>query len=212
MIHLLNGVPPRSLFKPYLDVEVRDEKTVLICARESATFANWIPFKRQIEQYGLVQHNNVVLDLAGTKMVDHSVMERLHELEMDFEQAGLTLEVLGLESHQQLSSHPRAARRRRLARIKRVTIVAGEDLEPRLAERCMALGASGYTSIPCHGAGRRTWHDSVVTTVNQQVRIEVVAPPEVAEQILEYIRREVADEHAVTACIETVEVLTPEQF
>ncbi len=212
LIHLLNGVPPRSLFKPYLDVEVRDENTVVISARESATFANWIPFRRQIEQYGLVQRNNVVLDLGGTKMVDHSVMERLHELELDFEQAGLQLEVLGLGSHQQLSSHPRATRLRRLTRIKRVTIVAPEDLETQLTERCIALGASGYTSMPCHGAGRRSWSESTVTTVNCQVRIEVVAPPDVAEQILEYLRREVSPEHAVTACIEIVEVLAPDKF
>jgi MFS superfamily sulfate permease-like transporter len=212
LIHLLNGVPPRSLFKPYLDVEVRDENTVVISARESATFANWIPFRRQIEQYGLVQRNNVVLDLGGTKMVDHSVMERLHELELDFEQAGLQLEVLGLGSHQQLSSHPRATRLRRLTRIKRVTIVAPEDLETQITERCVALGASGYTCIPCHGAGRRSWGESSVTTVNCQVRIEVVAPNDVAEQILEYLRREISRDHAVTACVEIVEVLTPEKF
>lgn len=212
LIHMLNGVPLRSLFKPTLEVEVRDESTVVITARESATFANWIPFKRQIEHYGLVQRNNLILDLGGTKIVDHSVMERLHELEMDFEQAGLQLDVLGLEGHEQLSNHPRAARRRRLTRLKRVTIVTQEDLEPQLTERCIALGASGYTSSPCHGAGRRTWHDSNVATLHTQVRIEVVALPDVAEQILEYICREIATEHPVTACVETVEVLTPGQF
>jgi hypothetical protein len=45
-----------------------------------------------------------------------------------------------------------------------------------------------------------------------QVRIEVVTPPEVAEQILEYIHRNISLDHAVTACIETVEVLRREQF
>ena len=110
VIHIFNGVPFRSLFKPYLDVETRGDNTVVIYARDSAVFTNWIPFKRQIEQLGLVQKNNVVVDLSGTKIVDHSVMERLHEMEMDFEQAGLQLEVLGLESHQQFSEHPHSAR------------------------------------------------------------------------------------------------------
>jgi MFS superfamily sulfate permease-like transporter len=211
LIHLLNGVPPRSLFKPYLDVDVRDEKTVVITAREAAVFTNWIPFKRQIEQLGLVQRNNVVVDLAGTKMVDHSVMERLHELEGDFEQAGLQLEILGLDSHQQLSDHPRAARRRRFASIKRVTIVAQSELESQLADRCIELGASGYTAIPCRGAGRRTLNAGGAGS-NSQVRIEVVVPPEIAEQILEYVRRDVSLEHPVTACVETVEVLKRDQF
>jgi MFS superfamily sulfate permease-like transporter len=210
VIHVFNGVPIRSLFKPFLDVETRGDDTVVIHARESAVFTNWIPFKRQIEQVGLVEHNNVVLDLSGTKMVDHSVMERLHELEMDFEQAGLQLEILGLDSHRQFSAHPHAARKRSISRIKRVTIVADGDMEAELTERCMALGASGYTSIPCHGAGRRTAETGI--SRNSQVRIEVVAPPEVAEQILEYIHRDISLDHAVTACIETVEVLRREQF
>jgi MFS superfamily sulfate permease-like transporter len=211
LIHLLNGVPLRSLFKPFLEVETRDDNTVVLLAKESAVFTNWLPFKRQIEQLGLVEKNNIVLDLSGTKVVDHSVMEHLHELEMDFEQAGLQLEVLGLESHQQFSEHPHAARRRQFVRIKRVTIVADSDLETQLTNRCIELGASGYTSIPCRGAGRRTLAKGA-TAVTYQVRIEVVVPAEIAEQILEYIRRHISLEHAVTACVETVEVLRRDQF
>ena len=196
---------------PYLD---RLEFTIIkegvtrttALRRGEVDFANRVP----VEQVGLVEHNNVVLDLSGTKMVDHSVMERLHEMELDFEQAGLQLEILGLDSHRQFSAHPHAARKRSFSRIKRVTIVADGDMEAELTERCMALGASGYTSIPCHGAGRRTAEAGV--SRNSQVRIEVVAPPEVAEQILEYIHRDVSLDHAVTACIETVEVLRREQF
>lgn len=211
VIHVLNGVPMRSLFKPYLDVEARGDNTVVITARESAVFTNWIPFKRQIEQLGLVQQNNVVLDLSDTRIVDHSVMERLHEMELDFEQAGLQLEVLGLDSHQQTSAHPLSMRKRSLVRIRRVTIVADSSLEAQLTERCIGLGASGYTSILCRGAGRRSLADGG-TASNSQVRIEVVAPPETAELILDYVRREISLEHAVTACIETVEVLKRDQF
>ncbi len=109
LIHVLNGVPIRSLFKPFLDVETRGDDTVVILARESAVFSNWLPFKRQIEQLGLVEKNNVVLDLSGTKIVDHTVMEHLHEMELDFEQAGLQFEVLGLDSHEQFSAHPHSA-------------------------------------------------------------------------------------------------------
>ncbi|MBI3838588.1 MAG: SulP family inorganic anion transporter [Planctomycetia bacterium] len=211
MIHVFNGVPIRSLFKPYLDVETRGDNTVVIFARESAVFSNWLPFRRQIEQLGLVERNNVVLDLSGTKMVDHSVMEKLHEMEMDFEQAGLQLEIVGLESHRQVSDHPHAARKRGFVRLRRVTIVAQSELESQLVDRCIALGASGYTSIPCYGAGRRTAAEGR-TARNSQVRIEIVVPPEIAEQILDFVRRNIAPEHAVTACVETVEVLQRDQF
>jgi MFS superfamily sulfate permease-like transporter len=210
-IHLFNGVPLGSFFKPFLDVETRDDNTVVISAHGSAVFTNWLPFKRQIEQLGLIEHNNIVLDFSGTKMVDHSVMERLHEMEMDFEQAGLQFEVLGLESHQQFSAHPHSARRRQLSRIRRVTIVAETELERQLTDRCIELGASGYTSTPCRGAGRRATKPGGVTT-NSRVRIEVVVPIEIAESILDYIHREISLDHPVTACIETVEVLRRDQF
>ncbi len=72
---------------------------------------------------------------------------------MDFEQTGLRLAILGLESHRQLSAHPHAARTRALTRIRRVTIVADAELESQLTEHVVALGASGYTSIPCRRAG-----------------------------------------------------------
>ncbi len=210
LIHVYNGVPLHSLFKPFLEIETRDDNSVVISARESAIFTNWIPLKRRIEQLGLVQRNNVVVDLSGTKFIDHSVMERLHELEVDFEQAGLLLEIEGLDSHQQFSAHPRAARKRSLARIRRVTIMAEAALETEITQKCVELGASGYTAMPCHGAGRRSLAEGV--TRSEQVRIEVVAPQAVAEQILEYLRRDVSLDHAVTACIETVEVLALQQF
>jgi MFS superfamily sulfate permease-like transporter len=79
-IHMANGVPLRSLFWPYLDVSAASDNTVVITVRDSAVFSNWIPFKRQIERLGLVQRNNLIVDLAGTKLVDHSVMEGLHAL------------------------------------------------------------------------------------------------------------------------------------
>jgi MFS superfamily sulfate permease-like transporter len=112
VIHIINGVPLSSIYKPYLEVQPQGEDSVLISASGSAVFTNWIPFKREIEQLGLVQKNNVVVDLSGTKLVDHSVMEKLHEMERDFEQAGLHLEVTGLEGHRRFSQHPFAARKK----------------------------------------------------------------------------------------------------
>ena len=66
IIHVANGVPIRSLFKPYIEVQDVDDKTSMILARESAVFSNWIPFRRQIEQIGLVQHRNLIVDVSDT--------------------------------------------------------------------------------------------------------------------------------------------------
>jgi MFS superfamily sulfate permease-like transporter len=112
IIHVINGVPPREFFKPFLSITEIDESTVQIDAAGSAVFSNWIPFRRQIEQIGLVQRNNVIVNLAGTRLVDSNVMEKLDEMAADFSRAGLRLEVVGLEEHRAASGHPHAARRR----------------------------------------------------------------------------------------------------
>jgi MFS superfamily sulfate permease-like transporter len=114
-IHLINGLPLRTMFKPFLAIEPRDEKTSVIRVQGSAVFSNWIAFKHQIEHIGLEQKNNLVIDLSETRLVDHSVMEKLHELEKEFKEAGLTLELTGLESHKPLSKHPFSARFRKQA-------------------------------------------------------------------------------------------------
>jgi MFS superfamily sulfate permease-like transporter len=112
LIHLVNGVPFRSLFKSHLEIVAENEGTDRIIASRSVVFSNWILFRRRILSAGLGKRKNIVLDLAGTRLVDHTVMEKLHELERDFQREGLTLEIVGLDNHRPLSRHPHAARKR----------------------------------------------------------------------------------------------------
>src|SRR5690606_1474012 len=76
-IHVINGVPLRSLFKPYFDVELIGDQGAIVRARYSAGFSNWIQFRRQLIRLGLHERRDVVLDLSRTKLVDHSVMDKL---------------------------------------------------------------------------------------------------------------------------------------
>jgi MFS superfamily sulfate permease-like transporter len=151
-IHLINGVPLTSIYKPYLEVTPQGDDMVIITAKGSAVFTNWIPFKRQIEQLGLVEKNNLIIDLSGTKLVDHSVMEKLHEMERDFEQAGLQLEVVGLEGHRQLSDHPHAARKKGPAPLRRISLIVDDSLEDRLERELPNIGLRHYASSPCRAA------------------------------------------------------------
>jgi MFS superfamily sulfate permease-like transporter len=112
LIQFINGVPLGSLLRPNADVRQIDERTWLICPRQSAVFVNWIPIRSKIERYGLAQNMNVVIDLSNTQMVDHTVMEKLHQLEMEFAERGIALAVVGLDEHVTLSAHPAAARLR----------------------------------------------------------------------------------------------------
>jgi len=112
LIHLVNGVSPRSLLRPVLDVKSVDDNTCCIVASRAAVFSNWIPFRRQIMTAGLNQSRNVVVDLSETRLVDHTVMEKLHELQSDFAREGLSLEIAGLDDHRPLAAHPLAARKK----------------------------------------------------------------------------------------------------
>jgi MFS superfamily sulfate permease-like transporter len=210
VIHVANGVPLKSLFKPYLEVQEVDEQTSRIVAHESAVFSNWIPFRRQIEQIGFVQKKNLIVDVSDTQLVDHSVMEKLDEMQRDFEQEGLTFEVQGLDALTPLASDAHAARKRGLAKVRRITVIADASLEQWLLEQFIACGASGYTTMPCTGAGRSQLENGRAQST--QVRIEIIALPDVCNAILDFLRRDILSEHRITACVETVDVVRVGHF
>jgi MFS superfamily sulfate permease-like transporter len=211
LIHVINGVPVWALFKPYLDVEVKDDNTAVIRARYSAVFSNWILFRRQIIRLGLVERRNIVVDFTQCSLVDHSVMEKMHELERDFTDAGLHLEIAGMEGHKPLSQHDFATRKLAITRLTRVTVVASKELETELTERFVALGASGYTATECHGVGRSTLTDGSDVNISQ-VRLETIVQPDVADRILDYLRSDITPAHRVAVYTETVEVLRQDNF
>jgi MFS superfamily sulfate permease-like transporter len=112
-IHVFNGVPIRSLFKSFADTDQTSENSSVITARQSVIFSNWIPLKKRIERVMQDERiTSVTLDLSDTRLVDHTVMEKLHGLQREFERHGRTLMIEGLENHQPLSKHPDAARRK----------------------------------------------------------------------------------------------------
>jgi MFS superfamily sulfate permease-like transporter len=84
-------------------------------------FFNWLTIKAKIERYGLAQNMNVIVDLSQTRLVDHTVMEKLHQLEREFAERGIALAIIGLDGHVQLSQHPAAARLRGVSHLSFVT-------------------------------------------------------------------------------------------
>lgn len=111
LIDIANGARLRSLFRPLVVVEPKDDGTCVIAAADAAVFSNWVLVRKRIVTAGLQQHRHVVLDLSQARFVDHTVMEKLHELERDFAQQGLRLQVTGLEQHRSFSRHPQSARK-----------------------------------------------------------------------------------------------------
>lgn len=107
-LHLWNGAPLSSLVLPKLAVADAGDGNVTISVRDSAVFSSWIPLRKKI-----VQHENakeMVVDLSETRMVDHTVMAKLTEMQKEFAARDCRLVIAGLDGHRSLSDHPLAAR------------------------------------------------------------------------------------------------------
>jgi len=111
VIHVVNGAPVASLFRLRADVRQSEQRGVIVTVKDSAVFSTWIGLKKRLER--LRGESPVILDLSETALVDHTVMEKLGEMEAEFKERGSTLVIKGLETHRRLSDHPTAARVRR---------------------------------------------------------------------------------------------------
>jgi MFS superfamily sulfate permease-like transporter len=116
VLHSVNGMPLTNVFKPQVDVE-KHGSAATIRVGQAAVFSNYLTIKRVLGTLpGDVDH--VTLDLEHTNLVDHTVMEKLHELEQEWKRENRTLHVRGLDEHATFSEHPFAARRRRLSQVQ----------------------------------------------------------------------------------------------
>jgi len=108
LLHRLSGAPTWTLFVPVVKVGPVKGKPVTVAVGGAAVFSTWISIKSRI----LAQPTDadVVVDLSATWLVDHTVMEKLHELEHDLKSQGRHLSIVGLEEHKASSGHPCAAR------------------------------------------------------------------------------------------------------
>lgn len=111
LIHLKNGAPMRGLFRSNVDLERESETLAVLRVRRAAVFSNYLGLKRCIDSLpSNVQH--VILDLRDTRLVDHTVVEKLHHMAEDWERDGRRLELRGLQDHQPLAGHLLSARRK----------------------------------------------------------------------------------------------------
>ncbi len=117
VIHLINGVPLHSFFKLNAEVTFEDENSVTMVIRESAIFSTWIPLRKYLHHY-LQKGKNVTLNFAETRVVDHTVMSKLYEWTLEFEEKGCELFIRGLMEHQPMADSIVAAHVKREPRFK----------------------------------------------------------------------------------------------
>ncbi len=107
LIHLVNGMPLASLFRLRARIESSGAAST-VSVQGAAVFSTWIGLKKRLESFK--GQGPVRLDLSRTALVDHTVMDKLRELEREFEEDGARLEIRGLDEHRPFSDDPTAAR------------------------------------------------------------------------------------------------------
>ena len=110
IVHWMNGADLLTLHKFHHEMSVKGD-TVIFEVEKSLVFANWIAFRKALTRHGIEEKKNVMVDFSKTTLIDHSTMEKLHEVESEFKAAGLKLELQGMDRFLALSDHPLAARR-----------------------------------------------------------------------------------------------------
>jgi MFS superfamily sulfate permease-like transporter len=111
ILHLIHGVPLISLFRPGVEIEDCGDGRVFVNVKHSAVFSTWLGLRRKLT--GVCDAGKeVIVDLSQTRLVDHTVIEKLHQMQRDFELQDSKLTITGLDHHRPLlkSKHPAASR------------------------------------------------------------------------------------------------------
>jgi MFS superfamily sulfate permease-like transporter len=108
LLHLGRGVSFKVLFKPIIRSDGH-----IIEIHEAAVFSNFIPIKKKLLSFALT--DTVTVDFRNCDFIDHSVIEILHHIKDDFNEAGGELIVLGIDELKPVSNskHKSAAVRRK---------------------------------------------------------------------------------------------------
>lgn len=115
-IHLVNGMPLKSLFKTNVTIS-EYENRCLVELDKSAVFSNFIGFKSKIEC--IPPGMDVTLDLSKVKLIDHSFMENIAHIKHDYEEHGGHFDIVGLDEFAPLSKHALATRKKTNKREKK---------------------------------------------------------------------------------------------
>ena len=108
-LHLLRGADFASFFRVRSESRQEGEAST-IHVKNSLVFSSWLPLRQRLQ--AVTDSNTVVLDLSETTLVDHTVMEKLHQMQQDWQLEGKQLVLRGLDEHIPASSHPHSVQRR----------------------------------------------------------------------------------------------------
>jgi MFS superfamily sulfate permease-like transporter len=116
-IHMLRGVRFNNLFKIHFVVEPKDENTFVVSIVGAAIFSNFMALKTALAN--LEPGRKIIFQLNNAYMLDHTVMEFLHDFQHDYEAQGGECIYLGMDTHDAYSEHPLAVRKMKPGNMSR---------------------------------------------------------------------------------------------
>jgi MFS superfamily sulfate permease-like transporter len=110
LIHIARGVKLGNLFSMAYHVKQTDAYTFHIAISGAAVFSNFISLKSLLAN--LPEKKTIFFDLSEANLIDHTVMEFIHDFENEYMHNGGHCKIVGLGEHEPYSDHPLAARRK----------------------------------------------------------------------------------------------------
>ncbi len=106
-VNLARGVWPNNLFKIHFTIQHHDHDTLVVKLLGSALFSNFLPLKRALVK--LENGKNVIFDFSDGYLIDHTVMEFIHDYKQNYEAQGGHCQKTG-KALETFSDHALAAR------------------------------------------------------------------------------------------------------
>lgn len=109
LIHFLNGLQWSNMFKARIKMKNTGD-VYEIEVFSSMVFSNYLGLKKKMQH--IPNGKTIVVDFTACSLVDHTVLENIHNFESDYVRNGGEFSILGLEGLKKYSSHDNAARKR----------------------------------------------------------------------------------------------------
>jgi len=116
-ILMLRGVRLNNLFKIHFVIESKDADTFIVSIVGAAIFSNFMSLKTALAN--LEKGKTIIFQMNNTYLIDHTVMEFIHDFQHNYEGHSGKCVFLGMEQHETFSEHPLAVRRMKPGNMSR---------------------------------------------------------------------------------------------
>jgi MFS superfamily sulfate permease-like transporter len=116
-IHMFRGVRLNNLLKIHFVLESLEDGSILVEIVGAAIFSNFLALKTALA--GIEKRKKVIFQLTNAYLIDHTVMEFMHDFQHNYETEGGKCLFYGTEYHDTYSRHPLAVRKMKPDHMKR---------------------------------------------------------------------------------------------